>query len=262
MKPSARRYTARDPARDTVPDQAAPASSVGGVAAVDRALALLAAFRDGDSALTLTDLAGRAGLYKSTTLRLLGSLQAAGLIRRRADGAYALGTEVARLHQVFEQSFALEELVLPVLQRLVDATRESAAFHVRHGEARLCLYRVDSPQPIRDHIRAGDVLPLERGAGGRVLVAFGGAGGKRHEQLRRRKVLTVSDDRVEGVSGVSAPVFDYRGELLGALTLSLPTSRLTAALTKRYEQAVLEEARRLTVAAGGNPELLKVEDAE
>jgi len=260
MKPSARRYTARDPARDTVPDQAAPASSVGGVAAVDRALALLAAFRDGDSALTLTDLAGRAGLYKSTTLRLLGSLQAAGLIRRRADGAYALGTEVARLHQVFEQSFALEELVLPVLQRLVDATRESAAFHVRHGEARLCLYRVDSPQPIRDHIRAGDVLPLNRGAGGRVLGAFSGAAGKGNEAIRRRKVLTVSDDRVEGVAGVSAPVFDYRGALLGALTLTMPTSRLTAVLAKRYEQLVLDSARALTRAAGGAAGLLATDE--
>jgi DNA-binding IclR family transcriptional regulator len=37
---------------------------------------------------------------------------------------------------------------------------------------RLCLYRVDSPHPVRDHIRAGDVLPADRGTGARVLIAF------------------------------------------------------------------------------------------
>jgi DNA-binding IclR family transcriptional regulator len=246
--------------RDEVDPSAASPTGVAGVAAVDRALALLSAYRDGDAALTLTELAARTGLYKSTTLRLLGSLQTAGYMRRLESGAYALGTEVARLHQVFEKSFALDELVLPALRALVKATHESAAFHVRHGDARLCLYRVDSPQPIRDHIRAGDVLPLNRGAGGRVLSAFSGSTGKGNEAIRRLKVLTVSDDRVEGVAGVSAPVFDYRGALLGALTLTMPTSRLTALLAKRYEELVLDSARSLTRAAGGAVELLATDE--
>ena len=253
MKPASSTRSSRD---EVDPSAASPT----GVAAVDRALALLSAYRDGDAALTLTELATRTGLYKSTTLRLLGSLQTAGYMRRLESGAYALGTEVARLHQVFEKSFALDELVLPALRALVAATHESAAFHVRHGDARICLYRVDSPQPIRDHIRAGDVLPLNRGAGGRVLGAFSGAAGKGNEAIRRRKVLTVSDDRVEGVAGVSAPVFDYRGALLGALTLTMPTSRLTAVLAKRYEQVVLDSARALTRAAGGAAELLATDE--
>jgi DNA-binding IclR family transcriptional regulator len=33
-------------------------------------------------------------------------------------------------------------------------TAESASFHVRQGDQRLCLYRVDSPQPVRDSTRA------------------------------------------------------------------------------------------------------------
>lgn len=46
----------------------------------------------------------------------------------------------------------------------------SASFHVRQGNQRLCLFRVDSPQPIRDHIRAGDLLPLDRGVGGARVI--------------------------------------------------------------------------------------------
>ena len=64
-----------------------------GAAAVDRALTLLSAFRPGDSALGLVELAQRTQLYKSTALRLLASLEHARLIQKLDDGRYALGVQ-------------------------------------------------------------------------------------------------------------------------------------------------------------------------
>ena len=221
----------------------------GGAAAVDRALSLLGAFRRGDRALTLAELAERTGLYKSTALRLLASLEHAGLLRRGVDGRYALGPEVARLNALYAEAFSLEAEVLPVLRELVAATQESAAFHVRQGEQRLCLYRVDSPQLLRDHIRAGDLLPLDRGAGGRVLLAFGGARGRLYEQARRQGCITLSGDRVPGLTGISAPVWAAGGTLAGALTLTLPDQRLKPGL----EAAVRGAAQRLSERLGGGP---------
>ena len=51
------------------------AAAPGGAAAVDRALTLLSAFTAGDVSLSLTELADRTRLYKSTVLRLLASLE-------------------------------------------------------------------------------------------------------------------------------------------------------------------------------------------
>ena len=98
----------------------------GGAAAVDRALSLLAAFRTGDDGLSLGDFAQRTQLYKSTVLRLLASLEHAGLVQRRDDGRYALGAEIARLHGLYAAAFSPESVVMPVLQALVAATGESA----------------------------------------------------------------------------------------------------------------------------------------
>lgn len=223
--------------------QAAP----GGAAAVDRALTLLSAFRASDRSLSLTELAERTQLYKSTVLRLLASLEHARLLQRQADGHYRLGPEVARLNAVYAASFSLEAVVMPALRALVQRTRESAAFHVRQGEQRLCLYRVDSPQPIRDHVRAGDLLPMDRGAGARVLMAFAGAKGAIPARIRRDRVIGLENDRVPGVAGVSAPVFDACNQLLGALTLTLPTPRYAATLLA----PVREAARGLTELLGG-----------
>src|SRR5262245_15110 len=121
------------------PTQAPRRSSAeaGGVAAVDRALLLLGAFREGDRSLALGDLAARAHLVKSTALRLLASLAHFGLVQRLEDGRYALGPEVARLQSIYTASFSLEEAVLPALRRLAERTRESAVYHVRQGDRRL-----------------------------------------------------------------------------------------------------------------------------
>jgi len=226
----------------------------GGAAAVDRALTLLSAFRAGDTSLGLAELSSRTQLYKSTALRLLASLEHARLVQRLDDGSYGLGNEVARLNAVYAASFSLERVVLPALRALVAATRESAAYHVAQGQGseavRLCLYRVDSPQPVRDHIRAGDVLPLNRGTGGRVLTAFGAKPGGNvsakdknlYTRIREQGYYSSVGDRLEGVAGISAPVFRADGSLAAALTLTMPAERYD----ERHVQKLLEAARRLT----------------
>lgn len=222
----------------------------GGAAAVDRALSLLTAFRAGDAALTLAELAARTRLYKSTALRLLASLEHARLLQRLDNGSYALDSEIARLAGVYASSFSLERLVAPVLRQLVEATGESAAYHVRQGNARLCLYRVDSPHPIRDHIRAGDLLPLDRGTGGRVLSAFdpqlaqaaGPADRELFAGIRERGYLAATGDRLAEVAGISAPVFRADGSVAAALTLTMPSHRYQ----ERFVRPVLDAAGRLS----------------
>lgn len=202
-------------------EQAAP----GGAAAVDRALSVLLAFREGDMALSVTELSVRTRLYKSTVLRLLASLAHAGLLRRTPDGQWAPGHELARLGALYAASFSLADKVLPVMQALVDATGESVALHVRQGGQRVCQYRVDSAHVLRDHVRVGDVLPLDRGAGGRVLLAFGGASGEPYDTIRQQGFVCSVGDRVPGLVGIAAPVWQRGKDLLGALTLTVPESR-------------------------------------
>jgi DNA-binding IclR family transcriptional regulator len=147
--------------------------AMGGVAAVDKALSLLTVFRQGETALTLSDFAERTSMHKSTCLRLLASLQHSNFIQRTLGGNYALGREILRLQGIYMAGFALGDVVYPILQDLVKKTKESVAYSVIQGTGqeaqRLCLYRAHSEQMLRDHIREGDLLPLSRGAGGRVF---------------------------------------------------------------------------------------------
>lgn len=222
--------------------------SEGGVTAVDRALTILAAFRDTDHGLTLSELSERVQLVPSTVLRLLASLLHFNLVTKRNDGRYALGHGAAQLYRVYASSFNLQDLVLPALQQLVARTQESASLHVRQGDHRLVLFRVNSPQSLSDQSQAGDLLPLERGSGGHVLLAFAGATGRQYDEIRQAgfKASPISD-RSPDLAGISAPVFDAQGGLRGALVLTMPAQRYAPT----HIQIVCEESRKLTEGLGG-----------
>ena len=218
-----------------------------GVAAVDKALTILRLFSSKKMALSLNDISESTGLYKSTALRMLASLGNAMLVLKRGDGMYVLGPTIASLNAAYQNEQSLETVVTPILESLMKSSHESAAFHVRQGDKRLCLFRVDSKQALRDHIKVGDLLPIGKGAGGKVLRAFEGAPGKIFTQIRDNMVLAVSGDRVKEISGISAPVFNAEG-LIGVITLTMPTYRFDPKQTT----IVKASAKKLSELLGGS----------
>jgi DNA-binding IclR family transcriptional regulator len=157
-----------------------------------------------------------------------------------------LGPSIASLNAAYQHKQSLETIVMPILKSLTQLTNESAAFHVRQGNQRLCLYRFDSNQALRDHIQVGDLLPLDKGAGGKVISAFEGATGKIAAQIRKDMVFAVSGDRVKEISGISSPVFNVDG-LIGVITLTMPTYRFDP----KQASLVKASAKKLTEILGG-----------
>jgi DNA-binding IclR family transcriptional regulator len=233
----------------------------GGVAAVDRALSVLSIFRAGEEPLSLAQISERTKLHKSTALRLLASLSHAMLVERLPDGRHTLGRGIVRLHHVHQANSSLERVVMPALRELVQATGESAALHAQWGTGanaqRISLFRVDSPQPIRDHYKVGDILPMNGGTGARVLIAFGAdsvlANAQKDQKtlalIRQRGYHAAIGDRDAEVAGISAPVFKNEASekfLVGALVLTMPAARYR----EDHIPAVLQMAQRLSSSLG------------
>lgn len=228
-----------------------PRPALDGVAAADRALAVLAAFRVGDRALALAELAARTGLVKSTILRLAVTLEQRGFLAREPDGSYRLDAEVLRLGTAFTASFRLEDHVAPVLEELVARTGETASFYVRRGERRLCLFRHDSPHLLRMHVRVGDALPLDGSAIAQVLRAFAPRPLPAYAASLGLPVVTMgATDPHTGA--MAAPVFGPGGDALaGALALSAPVSRWTEAAVAAARPVLVAAAAALTRRIGG-----------
>lgn len=227
--------------------------SIKTVAAVDRAIAIMNAFTSEDASLTLAELARRTGLYKSTILRLLGSLEAAAYVVRLDNGAYRLGPAVFHLGSVYRRSFNLEEHVVPVLRRLSEISGETCSLFTGDRNHRLCLFRVESKHTVRDVLRVGELLPMNSGANGRVLRTFSeGALKAKVEDLRNLPIIARGENRGHR-SVITSPVFGLGGSLIGALGISGPTSRFTDEVIRAMCPILLAAAQDLSRNLGGDP---------
>jgi DNA-binding IclR family transcriptional regulator len=226
-----------------------------GVAAVDRALSILRVIEEAQTPLTVSDLARRAELYKSTCLRLLESLILSGLVIRTDDARYALGPALLRLGMAYQNNSRLEEKLLPVFRRMIAAGSESPSFFIRLGpDERLCVFRLDSNHSTLDRVRTGRVMPLDRGAAGHVIRAFDdGAEGTFYDRIRSEGHAMSFGETSPDCAAVAMPVFDGQSRLAGALSISGPQTRLNAA-TAADQLAILKSASgELGMAFGARP---------
>ena len=235
-------------------DEGENATNHGGVAAVDRALSILAAFEDGTQQLELAELARRTRLYKSTLLRLAVSLERGGMLRRGADGAFRLGPTLFRLGTLYRDSFDLRDLAVPVMQHLADRTGESVSFYVREGDKRICLFRVHATQHrLLHYLRPGTEFPATTGAAGKVITAWSEPYAEGAEQ-RREQVLTLSVEgrTIADSNAMSVPVLDADRSLAGAMSLAGPALRFGEAERPALAAALLEAGAELTRLLGGD----------
>ena len=231
------------------------------VRAVERALDILLCFTQ-DSDLGLTEIATRIDLHKSTVHRLLATLEEKGfLIRNPVTEKYRLGIRVWELSTHLPNFDESAAIMLPSMERLRDRLGETVSFYLRDGIERVRIQAVQSQQAIRRVAQIGARLPLSVGASSKVLAAYAPPEVLKElledpnwpdyverdvyqEQLKEIKRLgyaTSFEERESGAAAVAVPVIGRSGNVIAALSLSGPVSRLSRETLVEYA-AVLSEA--------------------
>lgn len=197
------------------------------VGVLDKAVGVLAALAE-EGPLSLAGLVEATGLSRPTAHRLAAALEAHRLVGRDAAGRYRLGLRLLAWAGAVSAEVGLVEAARPVLAALSEETAESAQLFVRDGDRRVCVAAAERASGLRDTVPVGAVLPLDRGSGGKVLLAFAGAGPVpvELEVVRRRGWAASVAEREEGVASVSAPVLDGAGRVRAAVCVSGPLQRL------------------------------------
>lgn len=229
-----------------------------GVATLDRAIAILAAFTETEPILSLSELSRRTGLYKSTLLRLLASLQHWHLVAQRSDGQYHVGPATLQLAQIYQRSIRPPELIHEAIAAVGQAVSENVNFYVRRGDSRVCIDCVPSPHVIRHHTSVGEIFPLQRGAAGRVLCAFS-------EDLYVPGLTPVRDalgcishgEYVENLSAVSVPVFGAGNHCEGAMAVTGLSVRFTEERVKGFLHELRVSSLKLSRALGADVRILE-----
>lgn len=212
-----------------------------GVAAVKRALSILLAFRQGEASLSLAELARRTGLYKSTILRLAGTLAANDFLTRTTDGSFRLGIALLRMGLFYQESFPAQEIICKGLAELMRTTGESARFYIRQGSRRVLLFSVDSPQSLREHILPGYSAPIDESSTGLVFRLA-----KRPTGLRRvRLPIHTSGIKDPLTSSCAVPLVTTDAAFLGVISVSGPTARFTWSKRQAAGKKLMEVTARM-----------------
>ena len=138
---------------DASDDDAGASASTYLVPGLERGLRILAEFSAREPVLGAPELSKRIGIPRTTTFRLLQTLEALGFLERvNGDRNFRLGVAVLRLGFEYLSSLELTDFAAPVLERLRDATgltptclsaisamwcsspRRKATSHVQFGE--------------------------------------------------------------------------------------------------------------------------------
>jgi IclR family transcriptional regulator, acetate operon repressor len=214
---------------------ATPRATTGQNRTVERALDLLALVCDG-GAPSLSECARRSQLPASTALRLLRTLEVRGFVRRDADGSFIPGTRVLQVGALALGRQSLVRLSAPGLQRIVEATGESAYLSVRGpGDTAVYVAVAEGTRAVRHTSWVGRSVAMEGLAVGAVLTGRTPPCG----------YVAQRDLHEPDVTAVVAPV-TWPGGVAGAMSLLGPTYRISDATMEEYGRIVSAEAHRVS----------------
>lgn len=250
-----------------------PASSSAPLLVLKKISDILDAFSLRRPELSLTDIREATGLPTSTVQRLVGNLVANGFLDRVGD-QYRVGLKMSFWAAPATQDLDRLEIVKPVLTDLRDRLGETACFFESSMHYRVCVAMAETHHMLRREMKVGRILPLHAGSAGRVLLAWteGLLAEIEAESLDRLTDSTITDrgalraavdraredgyaittgERQSGASGLSAPVFDSQGDLVGAVTVMGPTLRMPLEVCEQWVEDLLAAAEQITRMLGG-----------
>jgi IclR family KDG regulon transcriptional repressor len=201
---------------------------------LERTLDILECFSAGRNRIGLSELARLSGLPKATVFRLAETLLERGyLTKDPKDQTYQMGYKVLNLSNVILSNLDYRKVSLPLMQKILAETNQSVSLYIALNEReRLCVERFQSTQGLSRIVNVGDVFPIDRGAAGKVLLAFRQAEmllpdykvtPDELERVRRQGYAVSHAEREFGVSSVAAPLWDQQCQVIASLSVSGPS---------------------------------------
>lgn len=219
---------------------------------VDRAISVLEILAQRGEA-GVSEVAAEIDVHKSTAFRLLGALEARGLVEQAGErGKYRLGFGIVRLAGAVTGRIDITQQGRPVCERLAEELGETVNIAVMQEHYAINLYQVRGPGAITAHNWVGQLTPLHATSSGKILLAhlpskeraalLSSVGMKKvtpHtitaktkleknlSEARERGYSITLEELEIGLHAMAAPVRDRNGEVIAALSASGPGYRLT-----------------------------------
>lgn len=195
--------------------------------------------------LTFQEIIDQSQIPKSSVYRMLITLEDMGFVEKGRDAKYRLGLMFLTYGNLVASRLNLRQIAYDVMHELHKELKEAINLIIRQGDETIYIEKVDVYQKVRLYTAIGKRSPLYAGACARVILSF------LPEQeivsylnkVEFKKIATgtittkeallksIRDARVNGytvshseledyTSAVAAPIFDFKGEVVGGLSIA------------------------------------------
>jgi IclR family pca regulon transcriptional regulator len=244
-----------------------------------RTMQLLLAVAELEGPAPLAAIVAKLGWSKPAVYRLVRTLETVGALRLQDGKGYVLGPALITLGQGALRATRLLEVARPYLEQLHAELEETIVLTVLDGDEVVYVDRIEADKILIPRTRLGSRLPAYSTSTGQVLLAGLGDDEVRRrladrefehiapntlnsldaliERLAtiRRDGYAVNDEELAvGHRAIAAPLRDYSGAVVAAVSVSVPSARISRKeLTQHATRSLLPAARKISVGLGADP---------
>ncbi len=216
-----------------------------GIQVIDRAFDILETLTMEKEGLGVTEIGNRIGLHKSTVHRILTTMVKRGYVEKNTYGLYKIGLKFIDISSIYLNNVELKTEAKPFLRELTNKYNQTTHLAILDGAEAVYIDKVDVLNNIRLYSQIGRRVPIHCSAIGKCLISgltdvelesilnaysFTSLTEKtiknkkeyleQIENVKRLKWSLDDEEHEAGVRCVAAPVFDYRGKIIAAVSIS------------------------------------------
>ncbi len=241
-----------------------------------RASGILKTFAEGKGSFTLRETAQSLKLDRSTTYRILLSLEKCGLVEKdEKSGGYSLGLGAFEIGSAYQRRADFVPIAKPFMEELAVKAQETVNLAVLSGTEILYLDKVDSPRSVGVMSKIGQRNPVYCTSLGKSLLAFQSEEEqariiaeiefkpltpytiisrkgflKEMEQIRLQGYALDRREIEEDVECIAAPIRNHLGNPVAAISISGPQKKIQTPREKEYVGWVTEAAEGISSRLG------------
>lgn len=246
------------------------------VQSVNNAIDVLELLAEEGGELSVSECAAKLGLTKSNASNILNTLAVFGFVEHnKYTGNYRLGVKTFQIAQTYLSNMQLIDASREYLNKVRDELDETSYISVMRENNIIYLNVVETRKSVRVKSRIGTIKPAYASASGKVHLSslsnnriksiypetlekltehtIGNVDDllKEIEEVRKQGYAMDIEEMEHEVYSVAAPVYNFLGEVVGAISCSIPKVRVNEDFIKnKVVRVVCENAKNLSVRYG------------
>ena len=249
------------------------------VQSVDRVLDIIEVLSTEHNGIGVTSIAARVGLHKSTAHRLLATLTARGYVAKTAEGNYKIGLKLIEAVSCYINSLELQTEARPYLVQMTGELGLTSHLGILDKDQVVYIEKMDVVSSVRMYSQIGLRMHAYCSSLGKCLLSNYskeeldgvmkdcsfirftkntiGSIGELHKEMAkvRKQGWAMDNEEYEiGHRCIGAPIYDYKGDIIAAVSASGPTNLIRDDRILPVADYVKQVAMELSRSMGYIPE--------